>query len=153
MRCKDVQEIIIEESLHPSAREHLAACPQCQSFARDAESVQAGLELLARDVVPEPSWGFAARVLRGLDESPARIFEPLETIGRRAVLVAGAVAMTVMMVLALSSSGPVRAGDQGTFSLSRADSSESVETLLAGGVEENEEINLLPVSTNGGDSR
>jgi hypothetical protein len=153
MRCKDVQEIIIEGALDRAAREHLAACPQCQSFARDTESVQAGLELLAQDVVPEPSWGFAARVLRGLDESPARVFEPLETIGRRAVYLAGAVAMTVMMVLALSSSGPLRGRSQGTFSLSRADSSESVETLLAGGVDENDEINLLPVSTMGGESR
>jgi hypothetical protein len=153
MRCKDVQEIIIEGALGQSAREHLAACPQCQSFARDAESVQAGFELLARDVVPEPSWGFAARVLRSLDESPARVWESLETIGRRAVYFAGAVAMTVMMVLALSNSGPVRGRSQGTFSLSRADSSESAETLLAGGVDENDDINLLPVSTAGGESR
>ncbi|MBI4164758.1 MAG: hypothetical protein HY508_03370 [Acidobacteria bacterium] len=152
MRCKDVQENIIEGSLDQLAREHLAACARCQSFARDAETVQAGFELLATDVVPEPSWGFAARVLRGLDESPARVFGSLETIGRRAVLAAGVVAMTVMMVLALSSTGPVRGRGQGSFSLARADSSESLETLLAGGVDEYEEINLLPVSAMGGES-
>jgi hypothetical protein len=81
------------------------------------------------------------------------MLEPLEIIGRRAVLAAGALAMTVMMALALSSSGPLRGERSGAFSLSRAEATESAETLLAGGVDENEEINLLPVSLNGGDSR
>ena len=155
MRCNEVHELIVAGSLTAPAQEHLDACPQCQSFARDEESLRAGFELLAKNEVPEPSWGFAARVLRGLDAAPARMFEPLEIIGRRAVLAAGALAMTVMMALALalSSSGPPREGRQGAFSLSRAESTETAETLLAGGVDENEEINLMPVSVNGGDSR
>ena len=155
MRCNEVHELIVAGSLTVPAQEHLNACPPCQSFARDEESLRAGFELLAKNEVPEPSWGFAARVLRGLDEAPARMFEPLEIIGRRAVLAAGALAMTVMMALALalSSSGPPREGRQGAFSLSRAESTETAETLLAGGVDENEEINLMPVSVNGGDSR
>ena len=90
-------------------------------------------------------------MLRGLGEAPARMLEPLEIIGRRAVLAAGALAMTVMMALALSSSGPLRGERSGAFSLSRAEATESAETLLAGGVDENEEINLLPVSLNGGE--
>lgn len=153
MRCEKIQQNIIEESLDRAAREHLAVCPQCQSFARETESLQAGFKLLAQDSAPEPSWGFAARVLRRLEESPAALFEPLESIGRRAVYAAGAVAMTVMMALALSSSGPVREENSGTFSLSHGENSETVETLLAGGVDENEEMNLLPVGMNEGDSR
>jgi len=153
MRCNEVHELIVAGSLTALAQEHLDACPQCQSFARDEESLRAGFELLAKNEVPEPSGGFAARVLRGLDEAPARMFEPLEIIGRRAVLAAGALAMTVMMALALSSSGPLREGRQGAFSLTRGESAETVEILLAGGVDENEEINLMPVSVNGGDSR
>lgn len=153
MRCNEVQELMVAGSLNGPAQEHLAACPQCRSFARDAESLDAGFALLAQDAAPEPSWGFAARVLRGLDETPARMFEPLEFIGRRAVLAAGALAMTVMMALALSSSGPLRGERPGTFALSSVESTETAETLLAGGVDENEEISLLPVSMNGGDSR
>ena len=153
MRCNEVHELIVAGSLTAPAQAHLDACPPCQSFARDEESLRAGFELLAKNEVPEPSWGFAARVLRGLDAAPARMFEPLEIIGRRAVLAAGALAMTVMMALALSSSGPLREGRQGAFSLTRGESAETVEILLAGGVDENEEINLMPVSVNGGDSR
>ena len=153
MRCNEVQELIFGGSLTAPAQSHLDACPQCRALAREAESLDAGFALLAQDAVPEPSWGFASRVLRGLGEAPARMLEPLEIIGRRAVLAAGALAMTVMMALALSSSGPLRGERTGTFALSSVESTETAETLLAGGVDENEEINLLPVSLNGGDSR
>jgi hypothetical protein len=153
MRCNDVHELIFGGSLTAPAQEHLDACPQCRALAREAESLNAGFALLAQDAVPEPSWGFASRVLRGLNEAPSRMLEPLEIIGRRAVLVAGALAMTVMMALALSSSGPLRGERTGTFALSSVESTETAETLLAGGVDENEEINLLPVNVNGGDSR
>lgn len=154
MRCKEVQESIVDGNPSAPAHEHLAACLECQALARDAEALQAGLKLLANDhdTLPEPSWGFAGRVLARLDESPARLFEPLEVIGRRAVYAAGLLAMTVMMVLALSKSGPVR-GSQETFSLTRAESSDTAEVLLAGGVDEYEELNVLPVNLNGGDSR
>ncbi len=151
MRCKDIQEDIIEGALDSAAREHLAACAECRSFACAYEDLRAGLTFLASEAAPEPSWGFTDRVLRRLDEVPARVFEPLELIGRRAVYAAGAFAMTVMLALAISSPGPLRGGE--TFSLARAESPDTVETLLAGGVEENEELSLLPVATNGAEPR
>ncbi len=153
MRCSEVQGMIVSVALNAAAREHLLSCTQCQAYARDSESLETGLALLAQDTLPEPSWGFAARVLRRLDEAPERIWEPFEAIGRRVVILASALAMTVVVVLALSSSGPLRSGGQQTFSWTRADATYSAETLLAGGVDENEDVNLLPVSANGGDSR
>jgi len=153
MRCSEVHERIVEGLLEGPAQAHLSACPTCQAFARDLRSLQAGFEFLARQAPPEPSWGFAARVLRRLDEAPPGLIEPLEIVARRAVLAAGALAMTAMMAFVLSSSGPLRGGGSQSFSLARADSSETVETLLAGGIEESEELNLLPVTLNGADSR
>ena len=152
MRCNDVQGRLMEGTMDAPANEHLAACPECRSFAGRVESLQTGFKFLAQEVAPEPSFGFAARVLRRLEDSPKSIFGPLEVIGRRAVLAAGAVAMTVMLALAISSSSPLRGGGE-AFSFARADSSETLETLLAGGVEENEEMSLLPVSVNGADPR
>jgi hypothetical protein len=153
MQCNEVQDLIVAGTLNGSLQEHLETCAQCRAFARDAELFEAGLTLLAKEAAPDPSWGFSARVLRRLDESSSRVLEPFESIGRRAVLLAGALAMTVVMVMALSSSGPLRSGSQQAVSWTRGESTESAETLLAGGVEETEEINLLPVSVNGGDSR
>lgn len=153
MQCNEVQDLIVAGSLDALTKQHLESCPACNSLARDAESLRGGLALLAQDVPPEPSWGFAARVLRHLDDAPARFMEPLEFIGRRAVLAAGALAMSVMMALALSTSLAPRSDAQREFVWSRAESTESAETLLAGGVDESEEVSLLPVSTNGGDSR
>lgn len=153
MRCQDIQENIIEGTMDAAASEHAASCAECRSFASAHEKLRAGLALLARDATPEPSWGFAQRVVRRLGEVPASVFEPLELIGRRAVLAAGALAMTVMLALAISSSSPLRDGGSSGLSFARADASESVETLLAGGVEENEEMSLLPVSLNGAEPR
>lgn len=152
MRCNEAQERLVEGSTDAPVGEHLAGCAECRSFAGSVESLQTGFKLLAQEATPEPSIGFAARVLRHLEESPKFVFEPLEVIGRRAVFAAGAVAMTIMMALALSSSGPIR-GTGSAFSMVQGDSSETVETFLAGGVEENEEMSVLPLSVNGAESR
>jgi len=152
MRCKEVREWIVDGNLSAPAQAHLATCAECQSFARDAGVLNTAFEFLAEDAIPEPSWGFAGRVLARLNESPARLFDPLEVIGRRAVYAAGLLAMTIVMVLALSKSGPVR-GTQGTFSLKGSESSYTAEVLLAGGVDVSEEANVLPVNLNGGDLR
>ena len=152
MRCKEVRELIVDGNMSAPAQAHLAICEGCRALARDAGVLDAAFKLLAEDAIPEPSWGFAGRVLARLNESPARLFDPLEVIGRRAVYAAGVLAMTVMMVLVLSKSGPVR-GTQGTFSLRQSEHSYSAEVLLAGGVDVSEEANVLPVALNGGDLR
>jgi hypothetical protein len=149
MRCADIQDRIIEGRLEAGDREHLAACAECAAMARDAETLAAGLHLLAQEAAPEPSWGFSERVLRRLGESPARFFEPLEVIGRRAVLAAGLLAASVVIVLTLSSPASLRERIEASFS----SSSESSEVLLAGGVDESEDLSILPDASMGGDSR
>ena len=153
MRCKEVQDGIVDGNLSPLAHAHVADCPECQAAARDAEGLHAGLKLLAADAPPEPSWGFAGRVLVRLDEKPARFFEPLEVIGRRAVLAAGVLATTLLMLAAFSTGGTTGGDARGSFSLTRNGASETAEVLLAGGVDEYEELNVLPDIVNGGDQR
>ena len=67
MRCDDVQEKIVDGQPEALIREHLAACAECRAFARDWQQLQAGLRSLSGETAPEPSWGFAARVLRRID--------------------------------------------------------------------------------------
>ena len=150
MRCQEVQDHIIGGTLDASAREHLAACPNCASFAVENTKLAEAFAALAKVEAPEPSWGFADRVLRRLDESPAGFFEPLEVIGRRAVYAAGLVAMTVVMLLTLSSNATL---SESAERFRGGDSVESAEILLAGGVDEVEEVNVLPENWNGGNSR
>jgi hypothetical protein len=149
MRCADIQDRIIEGRLEAGDREHLAACAECAAMARDAETLAAGLHLLAQEAAPEPSWGFSERVLRRLGEAPARFFEPLEVIGRRAVFAAGLLAATVLMVVTLSNPTSLRERLDASFS----NSTESSEVLLAGGVDESEDLSVFPDGSMGGDSR
>ena len=70
MRCKNAQDILISGGADERVREHLQVCPVCQGFARDYENLQEGWHALTARPAPEPSWGFAQRVLRRLEELP-----------------------------------------------------------------------------------
>ncbi|MBZ5515858.1 MAG: hypothetical protein LAN62_13640 [Acidobacteriia bacterium] len=113
MRCKDARAILIgNEADKASAAllEHVAACPSCQAYARDAEGLRGGFRAFAREAVPEPSWGFAARVLRRLDEleERGRRANFLELVGRRVVYAAGVLTLLLILALVLPASGPLR---------------------------------------------
>ncbi len=114
MRCEEVRKTLLEgwlQDLAEPARTHLSGCPECRLYARDLGLLRGGFLALAREPVPEPSWGFAERLLRRLDESAAtQTFaeEFFERVGRRVVYVAGTLALLLLLVLAVPSSGPLR---------------------------------------------
>ncbi|MGD0921217.1 MAG: hypothetical protein ABSA70_05545 [Terriglobia bacterium] len=112
MRCEEVRKIIAEdwpEEAPAAVREHLAGCPACDALARDHRLVRTGFHALAAEPAPEPSWGFSTRLLRRLQESPEREgAEFLERVGRRVVYATFLLALTLLLALALPSSGPLR---------------------------------------------
>jgi anti-sigma factor RsiW len=112
MRCEEVRKIFAEdwpEETPAAVREHLAGCPACDGLARDHRLVRAGFHALAAEPAPEPSWGFSTRLLRRLEESPAQEgAEFLERVGRRVVYATFVLALTLLLALALPSSGPLR---------------------------------------------
>ncbi len=114
MRCKELRKMLLEgwsQELPESSRAHLSGCVECRRYARDLGLVRGGFLALAQEPVPEPSWGFTERLLRRLDEAPdkANLTEEfLERVGRRVVYVAGMLALMLLLVLAVPSSGPLR---------------------------------------------
>ncbi len=113
MRCDVVRRALEEGGLEEAdspVREHLRTCPACESFARDWRLVRAGLRALREESAPQPTLGFAARVVRRLAESaetsPAEQF--LEMVGRRVVYATLLLTLTLVLALALPSSGPLR---------------------------------------------
>jgi anti-sigma factor RsiW len=112
MRCEEVHRIFVEdwsEEISAPVREHLAGCPACGTLAREYGLLRAGLRALAAQPAPEPSWGFATRVLRRLEETRDEASgEFLERAGRRVVYATCILALTLLLALVLPSSGPVR---------------------------------------------
>lgn len=114
MRCEEVRQTLLEDwsqDVTESTRTHLSGCPECRLYARDLGLLRGGFLALAHEPVPEPSWGFAERLLRRLDESAAtQTFaeEFFERVGRRVVYAAGTLALLFLLVLAVPSSGPLR---------------------------------------------
>ena len=75
MRCDEVRESVEElrgDALPAPIREHVVSCAACAAYAREWQLVGAGLRALAREPVPEASLGFAARVVRRLEQHRAR---------------------------------------------------------------------------------
>lgn len=114
MRCEETREALEEaRTKEPCglAREHLASCTACQAYAREWRLVGMGFRALAEERVPEPSVGFAARVVRRLEEAtqPASFGEEfVELAGRRVVFACLLLALAFLMALVLPSSGPLR---------------------------------------------
>jgi anti-sigma factor RsiW len=126
MRCEEVRKIIAEdwpEEAPAAVREHLAGCPACDALARDDRLVRAGFHALAAEPAPEPSWGFSTRLLRRLQESPAQEgAEFLERVGRRVVYATFLLALTLLLALALPSSGPLRGPTTADLYLAQSES-------------------------------
>ena len=114
MRCEKVWEILEEvrtDEVPVPVREHLARCSACQAFGRDWRLVRAGFRALAEEPMPEATLGFAARVVRRLEDPADRGVartEFLERTGRRVVYATFLLALTVLLALVLPSSGPLR---------------------------------------------
>jgi len=115
MRCEKFREIVEEtgdRDWPAMLHQHLRQCAACAEYARDWRKVRTGLTLLSAEPAPEPMLGFAARVLRRLEDSAG--FFPsgedlLERAGKRMVYATLFVALVLVMVLVLPTSGPVRA--------------------------------------------
>jgi anti-sigma factor RsiW len=115
MRCEECRKAIEETRSREASvvvREHLGQCAACAEYARDWRTVRAGLDLLSVEPAPEPMLGFAARVLRRLEESTAALpsrEELLERVGRRMVYATLFVVLALVLVLVVPPTGPVRA--------------------------------------------
>ena len=114
MRCQEVRTILEEAptvELSLSVRQHLDDCLACAAYARDWRLVSAGFHELSREPVPEASWGFSARVLRRIEEAtvlPGARPNFLEQVGKRFVYATLVLTLTLLLVLLLPSSGPLR---------------------------------------------
>lgn len=113
MHCDAVREILEEVSpaeLSGPVREHLTRCADCAAYAWEWRLVHAGFQVLKDEAAPEPTLGFAARLVRKLDEahmpSPAEAF--LERVGRRVVYATLLMTFVLLLALALPPSGPLR---------------------------------------------
>ncbi|MGH9358647.1 MAG: hypothetical protein ACRD22_17290 [Terriglobia bacterium] len=118
MRCDKLQQRVGEigtEELSGAERQHFEACIGCQAYARDAAMLRSGLRLLAQESGPAPSWGFTARVLRRLNEIPARglaASEFIENAGRQVMLATLILAVALFLAMILPSPGPLRHSQQ-----------------------------------------
>jgi hypothetical protein len=113
MRCKELRERLEDlwtGELSQEVREHLAGCPECQPYLRRAQLMRAGFQVVADEPAPDPSVGFAARVVRALREVPVPgvSVEFFERVGRRFVYATLFLTVLVLLALVLPSSGPVR---------------------------------------------
>ena len=113
MRCDELRRRLDdwwEGQQDVEAREHLAGCPSCSRYHRDLRWVRAGFLLWRREEAPEPSLGFAERLVRQLGAmgNGPSLSDFLERVGRRFVYAALALTSLALLAVALSSGGPVR---------------------------------------------
>lgn len=114
MRCEEVRESLEEarvEHVPAPIREHLASCKGCEDYARDWRLLRAGWRALAEEPVQKASLGFVARLARRLEEAAetsSAAQEFLERAGRRVVYATVLLALIVLLILVLPSSGPLR---------------------------------------------
>ena len=90
-------------STSPSAR-------RVPRYHRDLRLVRAGFHLWKREEAPEPSLGFAERLVRQLGEmsKAPSVADFFERVGRRFVYATLALTFLALLALALPSTGPVR---------------------------------------------
>lgn len=92
-------------------RLHLGKCAECRSYAEDWGRVSEAFRAAAADPLPEPSFGFADRLLRRLASSSGAeraATEFVERVGRRVAFATMLLAMLMLLALGLPTSGPVR---------------------------------------------
>jgi anti-sigma factor RsiW len=113
MSCDDIHdrlEDLWEASETSEVRQHLAECASCRKYHWDWRWVRSGLHLLKREEAPEPSLGFAERLVRRLGEvsKAPSVAEFFERVGRRFVYATLVITFLALLALALPSTGPVR---------------------------------------------
>jgi hypothetical protein len=113
MSCDDIRDRLDklwegEETVED--RQHLTQCASCARYHRDLRLVRSGLHLLKREEAPEPSLGFADRLVRQLGEmtKAPSVADFFERVGRRFVYATLALTFVALLALALPSTGPVR---------------------------------------------
>jgi hypothetical protein len=117
--CDDVRDrldILWEAGQPAEVGQHLAECPACSGYYRDLQLLHSGFRMLQREKAPEPSLGFAERLVRQLGNMSGvpSVAEFCERVGRRFVYSTFVLTLLALLALALPSSGPVRslgAGD------------------------------------------
>jgi hypothetical protein len=115
MGCDDFRdqlERLWEGDSSPEFRRHRAQCAECDRYARDMRLIRAGLRILKGEAPPEPSVGFAERLVRQLGQvgKPPSVGEFFELVGRRFVYGSLMLAFLMLLALALPKAGPVRGG-------------------------------------------
>ena len=125
MRCRKLRKLIVAEGAvrSPEIEDHLANCPECTAYARDWERLQSAMRRLAEEPVPEPSIGFAARLVRQLpNAAAARERElSLERTGRRFVFGGLLAALLLALGLLVPQSGPVRSPEAAEIQTARSE--------------------------------
>ena len=113
MRCDDIRERLDnlwegEETVE--VRQHLTQCAACARYHRDLRLVRLGLRLWKREEGPEPSLGFAERLVRQLGEisKAPSVADFFERVGRRFVYATLVLTFLALLALALPPTGPVR---------------------------------------------
>jgi hypothetical protein len=153
VRCKNAQDILISGGADVRVTEHLQVCPVCQGFARDYENLQEGWHALTARPAPEPSWGFAQRVLRRLEELPAGADAEenfFERVGRRVVYAASFLALILLIALALPSSGPLRSPMPTELIVAQTDRLNAQVPVFAEDAADSPEANPTPIDPNEG---
>jgi hypothetical protein len=113
MSCDDIRDRLDklwEGGETAEVRQHLTQCAPCARYHRDLRLVCSGLHLLKREEAPEPSLGFADRLVRQLGEmsKAPSVADFFERVGRRFVYATLALTFVALLALALPSTGPVR---------------------------------------------
>jgi hypothetical protein len=112
MRCDDIRERLDnlwEGGETAEIRQHLTQCASCSSYHRDLRLLRAGLQLWKHEGAPEPSLGFAERMVRQIGQiaNAPTAADFFERVGRRFVYATLVLAFVALLALALPS-GPVR---------------------------------------------
>ena len=120
MRCDEIRQIVLEEEegMPPAAlQDHLRTCASCASYLDQWERLRAGLRRLAEQPAPEPSLGFARRVVRAVEDPSLAgrwLDWSLVLAGRRFVYAALTAALLLVLGLLVPASGPVRSRSEAT---------------------------------------
>ena len=113
MSCNDIRDRLDnlwESNIATDLRQHLSQCATCREYQLDLRLVRSGFRLLQLEEMPQPSLGFAERVVRRLGEigKAPSVAEFFERVGRRFVYATLALTSLALLALAVPSTGPVR---------------------------------------------
>ena len=113
MRCDDIRDRLDnlwEGEETAEVRQHLTQCAGCARYYRDLRLVRSGLRLWKSEEAPEPSLGFAGRLVRQLGEmsKAPSMADFFERVGRRFVYASLVLTCLALLALALPSTGPLR---------------------------------------------